>query len=79
MRPESDRCFCGRLCGIVSLLRRVQDPEKYQFVGCINPDRVDEVKGAVGQYRNEHKSLAHFAAGHDYPFPHGQQWLYQHN
>jgi hypothetical protein len=56
-----------------------QDADAYQFVGCIDPDRVTEVKGAVGQYRHEHKSLAHFAAGHDYPFPHGQQWLYQHN
>ena len=55
-----------------------QDPEKYQFVGCIDPARVDEVKGAVGQYRNEHASMAHFAAGHDAPLPHGE-WLYRKN
>ena len=55
-----------------------QDPEKYQFVGCIDPARVDEVKGAVGQYRNEHASLAQFAAGHDAPLPHGE-WLYRQN
>ena len=60
-------------------LRLAQDPEKYQFVGCIDPERVTEVKGAVGQYRNEHASLAHFAAGHDAPLPHGEQWLHQHN
>jgi len=58
--------------------RLAQDPEKYQFVGCIDPGRVTEVQGAVGQYRNEHASLAHFAAGHDAPLPHGEQWLYQH-
>lgn len=56
----------------------VQDPEKYQFVGCIDPDRVTEVKGAVHQYRGEHKSLALFASGHDYPFPNGEKWLHQH-
>ena len=55
-----------------------QDPEKYQFVGCIDPARVDEVKGAVGQYRKEHASLAQFAAGHDAPLPHGE-WLYHQN
>ena len=54
-----------------------QDPEKFQFAGCIDPLRVSEVKTAVGTYRNEHASLAHFAAGHDYPFPHGQ-WLVSH-
>merc|ERR1712216_109172 len=52
------------------------DPEKYQFAGCIDDGRVAEVKGAVGQYRREHGSLGHFAAGQDYPLPHGQ-WLVQ--
>lgn len=42
----------------------VQGPN-YQFAGCLDDDKVHEVKVAVGEAKVEHAKLAHYASGHD--------------
>mmetsp|Transcript_130851 Transcript_130851/g.194968 ORF Transcript_130851/g.194968 Transcript_130851/m.194968 type:complete len:145 (+) Transcript_130851:1-435(+) len=38
---------------------------EYQFAGCLDDGKVNEVKTAVGESKNEHFKLAHYASGHD--------------
>eukprot|EP00961_Rhodomonas_salina_P100152 1346911-Rhodomonas_salina.2 len=47
----------------LSLLKTL-GPE-YQFAGCLDDGKVNEVKTAVGESKNEHFKLAHYASGHD--------------